>query len=132
VVSAGSNARGKINGKEFVRTPIRFPTWSRASPSPCIEDDLGERFLSRSLHRAPMKAALESFLFSYNAMVKKLDAQVGEKAGLLSGESVVAQMSAHCGVDFGSWAGIGPESCRPGVRFDNKGVATLDGAVLDG
>lgn len=135
VVSAGSNARGKINGKEFVRTSntisdlVEGVTFTLQSKT-----DLGEAVpVTFSSTRAPMKAALESFLFSYNAMVKKLDAQVGEKAGLLSGESVVAQMS---GTLRELISARGPESGQSladlGVRFDNKGVATLDGAVLDG
>jgi flagellar hook-associated protein 2 len=135
VVSPGSNAHGKINGKEFVRSSnsisdlvegVTFTLQAKTTAGESVPVTL-------SSTRNGVESALESLLSAYNSLIRKLDAQVGETAGLLSGDSVVSQMSAMLRELMSARGSENGQSLPDlGVRFDNDGIASLDAAALNG
>lgn len=134
-VSPGSNAQVRINGKDLVRTSntitdavegVTFNLLAKTQPGETAT-------ISLSSNRSAVKSALESFLTSYNELARKLDGQIGENAGLLSGDPIVGQLSARLR-ELTSAAGSesGQTLSDLGVRFDKEGVATLEAGVLEG
>jgi flagellar hook-associated protein 2 len=134
-VSAGSNAQFRINGKDLVRSSntitdavagVTFNLRAKTQPSETAT-------ISLSSNRSAVKSALESFLTSYNELAKKLDGQIGENAGLLSGDPIVGQMSARLRELMSARGSeTGQTLSDLGVRFDKEGVATLESGVLEG
>ncbi len=84
--------------------------------------------------RAELASALSNFADSFNTVRGQLNSQIGSAAGLLSGNSLVTQLSgqlrqmASHRASSGSIRGL----TEVGITFDSKGTMTFDSKVLDG
>lgn len=93
--SPGSDAIFKVNGQSVTATDNAV---SGVIPGVMLElkDKTADGqviTVSVSTNRAPIQGALQQFVTAYNAMVGKLDAQIGESAGMLNGDPVIGQLS---------------------------------------
>ncbi len=95
--------------------------------------------VSVSTDRTPVSDALQEFVTAYNAMVAKLDAQIGESAGILSGDPVIGQLSGLLREVTGyrgegavrSLADLGITLSSSGeMSFDSTTVGSMSGADL--
>ncbi len=90
--------------------------------------------LTLASDRSDLASALSSFAENFNTVRAHLNAQVGSAAGLLTGSSLVTQLSgqlrqiaAHRATD-GSIKSL----AELGLTFDSKGTVSFDAKVLDG
>lgn len=131
---AGADAQFKLNGiaitskENFIRGMIPnvdFVLNGVTQPSEQIE-------ISVTSNRAPVTAALSSFVNAYNNLASTLSLHRGESAGSLAGSGVVSdlsrQMFALTGVSIDSAAG---NLTALGVSLDRAGVMTLDASVIE-
>lgn len=79
--------------------------------------------------KSKLSNALESFVASYNAVREQVNAQVGQNAGLLSGDILVREvqtrlrsLTSYSASDAGSVRNLG----NLGIEFDSSGVASLN------
>jgi flagellar capping protein FliD len=88
--------------------------------------------LSLSSDQSTLSSALQSFVNSCNALRGQLNAQTGTGAGLLTGSSVVVQMSAKLR-EIGAYRST-DGSIRGladlGITFDSSGQASFDPSTL--
>jgi flagellar hook-associated protein 2 len=84
--------------------------------------------------RSDLGAALSGFVDSFNTLRGQLGAQVGSAAGLLTGNSIVTQLSAQLRQIASHRASSGAvrSLAEVGVTFDSKGTMKFDSAVVDG
>jgi len=90
--------------------------------------------LSLASDRSDLASALSSFAGSFNAVRGQLNSQIGAAAGLLSGNSLVTQLSAQMRQIAGHRATSGSikSLAELGITFDSKGTVEFDSDVLDG
>ena len=81
-----------------------------------------------------LASALSNFTDSFNTLRGQLNAQVGAGAGLLTGNSLVGQLSAHLRQIAGQRASSGSikSLAELGVTFDSKGTMSFDPKALAG
>lgn len=77
--------------------------------------------------RNKLSAALQDFVSAYNEVRNQINAQVGENAGLLSGDYLVREVQARLRA-LVSYQGTGAiqNLTALGVEFDSNGVATFN------
>jgi flagellar hook-associated protein 2 len=90
--------------------------------------------LSLASDRSDLASALSNFTGSFNGLRGQLNAQVGSAAGLLTGSSLVTQLSGQLRqlASHRSASGSIRSLAELGVTFDNKGTVQFDTKVLDG
>ncbi len=78
-------------------------------------------------NRSSLASAIDSFVSAYNATQEQLNAQVGESAGLLSGDFLVREVRSKL-QGLSGYEGSGGVSslAELGIEFDTNGVATFD------
>ncbi len=83
--------------------------------------------------RSKLSNAISGFVDAYNALQSKVGQQVGEKAGLLSGDVLVreAQEILRKSSGFGLGAGLIKNWSDLGVSFEQSGAITLDSAIFN-
>jgi flagellar hook-associated protein 2 len=81
-----------------------------------------------------LASALANFAGSFNALRGQLNAQVGTAAGLLTGSSLVTQLSGQLRQIAAHRAASGSirSLAELGLTFDNKGSVSFDAKVLNG
>jgi flagellar hook-associated protein 2 len=84
--------------------------------------------------RSDLASALANFAGSFNALRGQLNAQVGTAAGLLTGSSLVTQLSGQLRQIAAHRAASGSirSLAELGLTFDNKGSVSFDAKVLNG
>jgi flagellar hook-associated protein 2 len=90
-VNQGANAEFKINGVSVSKTDNLI---TGVAPGVTLTiggtTGVGETVtVDVSSNRSSVKSALESFVTAYNALAQELNAQIGENAGLLSGDYLI-------------------------------------------
>ena len=84
--------------------------------------------------RGDLAAALSNFADSFNTLRGQLNSQVGSAAGLLTGNSLVTQLSGQLRQIAAHRATSGSikSLAELGITFDSKGTVSFDSKVLDG
>jgi flagellar hook-associated protein 2 len=83
--------------------------------------------LTAASNRGDLASALSNLVSSYNTVRDKVNAQIGETAGLLSGDFIVRQIQSSMR-ELTSYRGTGSISSLMdlGIELDDKGVMSLD------
>lgn len=125
----GKNAEFEVNGREVTRTSN---TVTDVLPGLSLTlrntTDTGEQVtIAVSRDRDQLASALDDLASSYNAAVDALDTQVGEKAGMLSGDSMVRELQQQLRtmVSYASGGAIG-NLTDLGIEFDRQGVMSFN------
>jgi flagellar hook-associated protein 2 len=89
--------------------------------------------LALSSSRAKLSAELNSFAVNYNNLVKQLNAQIGESAGLLTGDSIIreTQQALRAITGYTAAAGTVRTLADLGIAFDTKGVMTFNATTFN-
>ncbi len=90
--------------------------------------------LTLATDRSELASALSDFADDFNAVRGQLNAQMGAAAGLLTGNSLVTQLSGQLR-QIGSHrlaSGEIKSLSELGITFDSKGTMSFDSDVLDG
>lgn len=84
--------------------------------------------------RSELASALSNFADSFNTLRGQLNAQVGSAAGLLSGNSLVTQLSGQLRqmASHRMSSGSVKSLTDVGITFDSKGTMSFDSKVVDG
>lgn len=133
-VSAGSNAKFKINGLSVERK-----TNSIEDVIPGVTLNIAGKTtgseavtITVSSSRGELAGALNDFVRKYNNTVDSLDQHMGEQGGALKGDASVRQVREALQALIG-FAGDGKIALRDlGITLDNDGHMSLDASKLDG
>jgi flagellar hook-associated protein 2 len=83
--------------------------------------------LSLASSRSSLATALETYVTAYNSVVDQVNAQIGDQAGLLSGDTIVRQTQQALRDLSGYFSGGAVRSLADlGVEIDKSGVASFD------
>lgn len=96
--------------------------------------DVGETLsINLSSDKSKLSGALFDFVDAYNAVQTKVNAQVGESAGLLSGDFLIreAQDALRRVSSFGLASGSIKSLADVGVKFDSTGVLSFDSTAFN-
>lgn len=134
-LNQGADAVFLLNGLE-IRSASNTVTGVIPGVTLTVKDttDGGEEVaITIGSSRDPVAAALIDMAAAYNAVRDQVNAQVGEAAGLLSGDFLIRQLQQ----DLRALAGYeGDGALRRlaelGIEFDSSGVMTFDSDVLNG
>lgn len=139
----GANANFKLNGLAVEKSDnivsdaipgLTFTILDETEPGETVS-------LTAISSRATMATALSELATAYNATVEKLNTQIGQQAGLLSGDPVVGQMSRALRQLTGyagsgsvkALADLGIELDRAGkMSFSSTKFYSLSSASIDG
>lgn len=94
---------------------------------------VGQAEINVTKSNSPISDALNGFVSAYNSAVRALDAQHGEKAGVLSGQSVVNELgrSLRSLMSYTSSSGGLQSLTAFGLTFDDKGRLSFDASTFD-
>lgn len=131
---AGSDAVVWINGVKVQRSSNRI---SDAIPGLTLtvnQKTSGDAItIESSPNRSSVRSALEGFADSYNAVMKTIDAQMGETAGVLSGNSIIRQIRSQLSsLAAFEMPGSSLRFATLGLTFDRSGVLSVDSSALEG
>lgn len=132
-ISGGSNAQFELNGVAIISTSntvntaiegVSLELKSTTGPGETVDVRVGAS-------ATPVAAALQSFANAYNALVGQLDAQTGENAGPLAGESFLHDLKTALR-EITGYRIEGPRGSlfELGVSLDASGVMTFDPAAI--
>jgi flagellar hook-associated protein 2 len=96
--------------------------------------DVGETLsINLASDKSKLSTALFDFVDAYNAVQTKVNGQVGESAGLLSGDFLIreAQDALRRVSSFGLSSGSVKSLADVGVTFDSTGVLTFDSTAFN-
>jgi flagellar hook-associated protein 2 len=83
--------------------------------------------LTLATDRSMLSDALESFVAAYNAVVDQVDAQIGENAGLLTGDIIVREVQQTLRAVSGYLgAGVFASLTDLSIEFDDEGKVSFD------
>jgi flagellar hook-associated protein 2 len=130
----GANANFKVNGvsvsksSNLVNDVVSGVTFSILATTSVSETVT----LSLATNRSTLSSRLQSFASAYNALLAETDSQIGEAAGLLTGDFLVREAKEALRAVTG-YQGTGSikSLAQLGVTFGNDGKATVDTATLD-
>jgi flagellar hook-associated protein 2 len=126
----GSNLTFKLNGVTVNRTSNQVNDLVPGVAFTIKDTTTSGETLTVGLSsdRSKLSAAISSFVDAYNALQQKINAQVGEKAGLLSGDILVreAQDIMRRVSSFGVASGTVKGWADLGVTFDSAGTMQFD------
>ncbi len=125
----GSNAQFKLNGLAVVKSDnvvtdaipgVTFTIQDTTSGSESVT-------LNLTSGRGGLATALQNFVSAYNAAADKVKTQIGENAGLLSGDYIVGQVHRALRTITG-YNGAGPVKTLMdlGIELDKGGVMSFD------
>ena len=131
---SGANANFKVNGvsvsksSNLVNDVVSGVTFSIIATTSVSESVT----LSLATNRSTLSSKLQSFASAYNALLAETDSQIGEAAGLLTGDFLVREAKEALRAVAG-YQGTGTikSLAQLGVTFGNDGKATVDTATLD-
>jgi len=130
----GANAVFKVNGASVSKSSnivndvvsgVSFTLSGTTSGAETVS-------LTLATSRANLSSKLQSFATAYNSLLSDSDTQVGESAGLLTGDLTVREIK-NALRSVASYAGSGAIKglADIGISFGNDGKAKLDTAVFD-
>lgn len=130
----GSNAIFKLNGLSVEKSDnvvsdvipgVAFTIVSKTTAGETVT-------LTVASNRASLASAIEKMVAAYNSLRDQLNAQVGEKAGLLSGDFIVRHVQAKLRELAGFRApDVSMSLAELGITLDSKGVMSFDRAKFD-
>jgi len=131
VTQPGSNAVFELNGKTVTSATNLLTT-----AIPGVNLRLNAKTTGQTVNvevaanSTPVGTALQSLATAYNALVDKVDAQKGETAGALSGDSVVNELSQVLRQVSGYRdEATGMDLAALGISLDTSGKMTVDTSV---
>ena len=93
--------------------------------------------LTLTTSRSALSSALTSFVSGYNGLTTQVDGQIGQAAGLLSGDQIVVQISGLLR-QIAGYQAPGPGTANSvqsladlGITFDAQGQASFDSSKLN-
>ncbi|MBI5085912.1 MAG: flagellar filament capping protein FliD [Acidobacteria bacterium] len=135
VTNAGSNAQFKLNGQSVSRTDNLI---TGLIPGVNLQlsglTGLGEIVrITLAPSRTPLLSALQDFVDAYNGLAAKVDAQVGQQAGALRGDSIIGEVGARMREVTG-FTGTGAVRylAELGIQLDTSGQMSLSTATVNG
>lgn len=131
---AGANANFKVNGVAVSKTSnlindvvggVTFTIAGTTAGSESIT-------LALATNRSTLANRLESFVNAYNTVLESTDAQIGEAAGLLTGDFLVRETKEALRALTG-YQGIGniKSLAQLGISFGNDGKASFDSSAFN-
>lgn len=130
----GANANFKVNGVAVSKTSnlvndvvsgVTFTIQGTTSGSESVT-------LSLATNRSTLANKLQSFASAYNTLLADTDAQIGQSAGLLTGDMLVRETKdAMRAVTGYEGSGSIKSLAQLGLTFGKDGKATLDTAAFD-
>jgi flagellar hook-associated protein 2 len=130
----GSNAIFKLNGLSVEKSDnvvsdvipgVAFTIVSKTAAGETVT-------LTVASNRASLASAIEKMVAAYNSLRDQLNAQVGENAGLLSGDFIVRHVQAKLRELAGFRApDLSMSLAELGIGLDSKGVMSFDRAKFD-
>lgn len=131
----GSNLQFNLNGIPVTRSSNQVNDLiGGVSFSVKATTDLNETLtIDLASDKSKLSSAIFDFVDAYNAVQTKVNGQVGEAAGLLSGDFLVreAQESLRRITNFGLSSGSVKSLADVGVTFDSTGVLTFDSTAFN-
>lgn len=131
--SPGSDAVFKVNGQTVT---VQDNLASDVIPGVLLElkdttSDNQVITVAVSTNRNPVSDALQEFVTAYNAMTGKIDAQIGESAGVLSGDPVISQLSGLLR-EVSGYRGDGAVCSLAdlGITLDSAGQMSFDATTI--
>lgn len=130
----GANANFKINGvavsksSNLINDVVNGVTFSIAATT-----SVGETVtLSLGSSRSTLASRLQSFVSAYNEVLTNTDSQIGESAGLLTGDLLVREAKDALR-DVAGYEGTGniKSLAQLGVSFGSDGKASFDSTTFD-
>lgn len=132
---AGANANFKVNGvavsksSNLVNDVVSGVTFSILGTTTGSESVT----LSLATNRSTLSSKLQSFASAYNALLAETDGQIGEAAGLLTGDFLVREAKdALRAVSGYQGTGTIKSLAQLGLSFGSDGKASVDTTTLDG
>ena len=131
----GANTNFKVNGvpvsksSNLVNDVVSGVTFSILGTTTGTESVT----VSLATNRATLSSRLQSFADAYNALLVEADGQIGEAAGLLTGDFLVRESKdALRAVSGYQGTGTIKSLAQLGIAFGTDGKATLDTKAIDG
>jgi flagellar hook-associated protein 2 len=129
----GGNAEFKINGvpvsksSNLINDVVSGVTFTIVSTTAALETVS----LTLGSNRATLSSRLQTFVAAYNDVLTNTDAQIGEAAGLLTGDLLVRETkdALHSVAGYEGSGGI-KSLAALGVGFGSDGKATFDATAL--
>lgn len=125
----GANTVFSINGVPVSKTSTLINDVVPGVTFNILDTTTGAEEIAVTLasNRSSLASAIDSFVSAYNATQEQLNAQVGESAGLLSGDFLVREVRSKL-QGLSGYEGSGGVSslAELGIEFDTNGVATFD------
>lgn len=134
-VDNGANANFKINGVPVSKPSNLINDVVSGVTFTILGTTAGSEIVSLSLatNRATFSSRLRSFISAYNTVLDDTDAQIGEAAGLLSGDMLVREAKDALRTVSGyQGSGTIKSLSQLGVTFGSDGKASFDSAAFDG
>ena len=139
----GSNAVFKLNGLDVVKSDNVISDVIPGLTFTLLNKTEGDETvnLTSSAGRASLATGLTALVTAYNSTVKKVNAHIGQTAGLLSGDAIIGQVSrtlrqviGHQGTgDVKALADFGIELDKTGtMSFNSTKFYSLSSASLEG
>ncbi len=129
----GSNAEFKVNGvavsksSNLINDVVSGVTFTIVSTTAALETVS----LSLSSNRSTLSSRLQTFVAAYNDVLANADAQIGEAAGLLTGDTLVRETKEALRTLTGYKGTGGVKSLAElGVGFGSDGKATFDATAF--
>jgi len=129
----GGNAAFKVNGvavsksSNLINDVVSGVTFTIVSTTAALETVS----LSLASNRSTLSSRLQSFVAAYNDVLATTDAQIGEAAGLLTGDTLVREAKEALRAVTG-YEGVGAINAlsQLGVGFGSDGKATFDATAF--
>ena len=128
----GSDAEFKLNGVTVTKSD-NFITGLIPGVNLTLLDTTGGETITVGLSssRSSLRSSLESFVGAYNALGADLNSQIGEQAGLLSGDFIVGHTKGLLRSIVGySDGGVIGSLAALGIELDKSGKMTLNSAAF--
>lgn len=125
----GSNAEFSLNGLSVIRKTNQVNDVIPGLTFSLLDDSTTPVTLALSTQKSTLLDSLSSFVSAYNQLSSGIQGQVGESAGLLSGDFLVREIQ-KAQRELSGYSSNGLSLSDLGVRFDSAGQATLDASVI--
>lgn len=125
----GSNAEFSLNGLSVIRKTNQVNDVIPGLTFSLLDESATPVTLSLSTQKGTLIDSLNSFVSAYNQLSSAIQGQVGEAAGLLSGDFLVREIQ-KAQRELSGYSSNGLTLGDLGIRFDSTGQATLDTSVV--
>jgi flagellar hook-associated protein 2 len=126
----GANAKFKLNGIQIEKPDNTISDVVEGLTFNILGTTSGGEsvILNLSSNRGTLATKITNFVNAYNAAMSRLNAQVGEKAGMLSGDSIIsaAQRALRGVANYRADSGAVKSLVDLGVSIDKQGVMSFD------